>query len=193
METGKFSDNLRVQENGLLFGVDRVFKSSNSTFQNIGDRLNPHGKSVDFDILFLGPPSGILFTCVHDDVKILVPWKWYRFAVFRAFAQKISQFLVTDNIEITCHYMTTWTVWKFRITTGTRCGVLGKTMYMEVYLLQNCVVVENIGSNWTGIAIRNTWRLLVSKSMKEFYFGLIFDSICCLEQNWTNKNILFSS
>ena len=56
METGKFSDNLRVTENGLVSGVDRAFKSSNSTFQNIGDRLNPLGKSVDFDILPLVPP-----------------------------------------------------------------------------------------------------------------------------------------
>ena len=67
METGKFSDNLRVTENGLVSGVDRAFKSSNSTFQNIGDRLNPLGKSVDVDILFLGLPSCILLTRVHDD------------------------------------------------------------------------------------------------------------------------------
>ena len=67
METGKFSDNRRVTENWLVSCVDRAFKSSNSTFQNIGDRLNPLGKSVDFDILFLGPPSGILLT---------LPW-WY--------------------------------------------------------------------------------------------------------------------
>ena len=31
METGKFSDNIRVTENGLVSGVDRVLKSSNST------------------------------------------------------------------------------------------------------------------------------------------------------------------
>ena len=92
METGKFSDNLRVTENGLVSGVDRAFKSSNSTFKNIGDRLNPLGKSVDFDILFLGPPSGILLTRVHDDIKILMPGKRDRFPVFRALAQNIFQF-----------------------------------------------------------------------------------------------------
>ena len=70
MEMGKFSDNLRVTENGFVSGVDRAFKSK---FQNIGDRLNPLGKSVDFDILFLGLPSGILLTRVHDDIKILMP------------------------------------------------------------------------------------------------------------------------
>ena len=32
METGKFSNNTRVTENGLVSGVDRVLKSSNSTF-----------------------------------------------------------------------------------------------------------------------------------------------------------------
>ena len=32
METGKFSDNIWVTENGLVSGVDRVLKSSNSTF-----------------------------------------------------------------------------------------------------------------------------------------------------------------
>ena len=31
METGKFSDNNRVTENGLVSGVDRVLKPSNST------------------------------------------------------------------------------------------------------------------------------------------------------------------
>ena len=32
METGKFSNNTRVTENGLVSGVDTVIKSSNSTF-----------------------------------------------------------------------------------------------------------------------------------------------------------------
>ena len=73
METGKFSGNLRVTENGLVSGVDRAYKSSNSTFQKVGDQLNPLGKSVDFDILFIGPSSGILLTSVHDDIKILLP------------------------------------------------------------------------------------------------------------------------
>ena len=59
METGKFSDNLRVREKGLVSGVDKVFKSSNYTFQNICDRL--------------GPSSCILLTRVDDDFKILVP------------------------------------------------------------------------------------------------------------------------
>ena len=33
METGKFSDNVKVIENGLVSGDDRVFKFSYSTFR----------------------------------------------------------------------------------------------------------------------------------------------------------------
>ena len=32
METGKLSDNIRVNENGLVSAVDRVLMSSNSAF-----------------------------------------------------------------------------------------------------------------------------------------------------------------
>ena len=110
MEAGKSSGNHRVTENGLVSGVDRAIKSSNSTFEKIGDRLIPLGKSIHFDILILGPPSGILLTRVHDDIKILVPWHSDRFPVFWVLAQKISQCLVTDDIGITCHYMATWSI-----------------------------------------------------------------------------------
>ena len=72
MKTGKFSDNIRVTENGLVSGVNRVLKSSNSAFYNVGDRLDPLRKSVNFDVFFLCPPSCILFTCIHDNVKVLV-------------------------------------------------------------------------------------------------------------------------
>ena len=71
METGKFSDKIRVTENGLVSGVDRELKSSNSAFYNVGDRLDPLRKSVNFDVFFLCPPSGILFTYIHDNVKVL--------------------------------------------------------------------------------------------------------------------------
>ena len=62
METGKFSGYLRVMENRHVSRVDRVLKSSNSTFKKVGGRLDRLGKGVDFDFLFLSPPSGILFT-----------------------------------------------------------------------------------------------------------------------------------
>ena len=32
MKTGKFSDNIKLTENGLVSDVDRVLKSSNSAF-----------------------------------------------------------------------------------------------------------------------------------------------------------------
>ena len=54
METGKLTDNISVTKNGLGSGVDRMFKPSDSAFYHITDRLNPFGKSVVFDILFLG-------------------------------------------------------------------------------------------------------------------------------------------
>ena len=73
METGKLTGNIRVTKNGLGSGVDRMFQSSDSAFYHFTDRLNPFGKSVEFDILFLGPLPGIRFTCIHDDIKVLVP------------------------------------------------------------------------------------------------------------------------
>ena len=75
LETGKSSDNIRVSENGLESGVNRVLlKSSNSTIQNVSDRFDPLGKSVDFDVLFLGQRqrSCRLFRCFHDTGKF-----WY--------------------------------------------------------------------------------------------------------------------
>ena len=34
METGKFMDNIRVTKNGLVSGVDRMFKSSDSVLKH---------------------------------------------------------------------------------------------------------------------------------------------------------------
>ena len=48
------------------------YESSNSTFQNIVDRLDTLGKSVDF--IFLSLSSGILVTCVQDNTKVLAQW-----------------------------------------------------------------------------------------------------------------------
>ena len=73
METGKLTDNIRVTKNGLGSGVDRMFQSSDSAFNHFTDRLNPFGKSFEFDILFLGPLAGIRFTCIHDNIKVMVP------------------------------------------------------------------------------------------------------------------------
>ena len=50
METGMLTDNSRVTKNGLGSGVDKMFKSSDSSFYDMTDRLTPFGKIVDFDI-----------------------------------------------------------------------------------------------------------------------------------------------
>ena len=57
METGKLTGNIRVTKNGLGSGVDRMFKSLDSAFYHFNNRLNPFGKSVEFDILFRGPSN----------------------------------------------------------------------------------------------------------------------------------------
>ena len=49
METGKLCVNIRVTKNGLVSGVDRMFKSSDSAFKHITDRLYPLRKSVEFE------------------------------------------------------------------------------------------------------------------------------------------------
>ena len=43
---------------------------------------------------------------------------------------------------------------------------MGKTLKVE--LLQTCFVMEYFGSNRTGIAIGNAWRLLVLKVRRDF-------------------------
>ena len=118
METGQFCDNIRVTKNWLVSGVDRMFKSSDSAFKHITDRLNPLRKSVD--IFFLRPPSGVRFACIHDIVEVLVPWKWDRFPIFRSLAYKISLFVISYDIEITWHYIATWSIKKLRARAGTR-------------------------------------------------------------------------
>ena len=84
-ETGKLTDNIKVTKNGLGSGVDRMFKSSDSAFYHITDRLNPFGKSVEFDILFLSPLPDIHVTCIHGNIKVLVQCKLDRFPEFRDF------------------------------------------------------------------------------------------------------------
>ena len=86
MVTGKLIDNIRVTNNGLWSGVDRMSKSSESAFYRITDRLNLFRKSVELDILFLYPLPGIRLTCIQDNIKVLAPWKWDRFPEFLAFA-----------------------------------------------------------------------------------------------------------
>ena len=71
METENLCD-IRVTINGLVSGVDRMFKLSDSAFKHLTDRLNPIRKSVEFDIFFLRQPSGVRFACIHDNIEVLV-------------------------------------------------------------------------------------------------------------------------
>ena len=110
METGKFCDNIRVIKNGLVSGVDSMFKTSDSAFKHITDWLNPLRKSVEFDIFFLRPPSGVRFACIHDNVEVLVPWKWDRFLYFgplrkrsRSLSFRTDLFLMCAEIRISAH------------------------------------------------------------------------------------------
>ena len=59
------------------------FYSQKNSNYHITDRLNLFENSVEFDILFLGPLPRIRFTCIHENIKVLVPWKRDRFPDFR--------------------------------------------------------------------------------------------------------------
>ena len=109
-----------------------------------------------------------------------MPWIWDRFSVFWALAQKISQFYITYYIEITCHYMATWSVKKFWIRAVARWGIMWKTLKVE--LLQSCFVIEDFGSNRTSIALGNEWRLLVLKVRRDFILdGLLFQNVANIQ------------
>ena len=62
MKAGKLFTNIRVKENWLVSGDDRMFKLSDSAFKHKSSLVNLHRKSVEIDILFLGPSPGIRFT-----------------------------------------------------------------------------------------------------------------------------------
>ena len=46
LETGKLSYKIRVTKNGLVSGVDIMFKSSDFAFKHTTDQLNPLRKSI---------------------------------------------------------------------------------------------------------------------------------------------------
>ena len=82
METEKLTDKIRVTKNGLWSGVDRIFQSSDSAFSHFTNRLHPFGKSVEFDILFLGnclayaSHASMIISKVWCHEMIQVPWIW---------------------------------------------------------------------------------------------------------------------
>ena len=73
METAKLCDNIRVTKMDSCLVLKECLSRSDFAFKHITDRLNPLKKSVEFDILFLRPPSGVRFACIHDNVEVLVP------------------------------------------------------------------------------------------------------------------------
>ena len=91
---------------------------------------------------------------------------WVTFHVFWDLAQKISQLYITYYIYITCHYMATWSVHKLWIRAVARGEILGKIFNVE--LLQTCFVIEDFGSNRTGIVLGNAWWLLVLRVRRDF-------------------------
>ena len=62
METGMFMDNIRVTKNGLGSGVDRMFKSLDSAFNNITNGLNPFIKT---SLLFCFPSLKMHMLCLN--------------------------------------------------------------------------------------------------------------------------------
>ena len=53
---------------------------------------------------------------------------------------------------------------------------------MKVELLQNCLIIEDFGSNRTGIAIRNAWRLPILKVMRDFILdGLLVQNVANIQ------------
>ena len=59
-------------------------------------------------------------------------------------------------------------------------GILGKTFKVE--LLQSCFVIEDSGSNRSGIAIENAWRLLVMKVRRDFVLdGLLIQNVANIQ------------
>ena len=72
METGQLIDNVRVTKNGLGSDLDRMFQSLDSAFHHTTNPLNPFGKSVEFDILLLGPLPGI-----NAHVSMIISKFWY--------------------------------------------------------------------------------------------------------------------
>ena len=139
------------------------------------DRLDPLRKSVSFDDFFLCQPSGILFTRIHNNAKVLMPWIWDRLPVFWALAQKFSQFNITYYIEITCHYMATWSRQKLWIRVVARWGILGKTLKVE--LLQTCFVIKDFGSKKkNGYSFKKCMATPCIESTEGSYFGRTSDS-----------------
>ena len=76
--------------------------------------------------------------------------------------------------------MATWCIYELWIRAVARWAILGKTL--KVQLLQTCIVIEDFGSNRTGIAIGNAWRLLVLKVRRDLILdGLLIQNVANIQ------------
>ena len=58
--------------------------------------------------------------------------------------------------------------------------ILVKTL--KVKLLQTCFVIEDFGSNRTGITVENAWQLLVLKVRRDFILdGLLIQNVANIQ------------
>ena len=112
----------------------RMIKSSDTAF------TTPQ-IDFEFDILFLGPLPGILFTCIHDNFKVLVPWKWDRFSVFR-----MKLFLTSNKVIISgldCIILT-YTVCALIFMTSPLGVAVGPVVYISfIYRFINMCSFDN--------------------------------------------------
>ena len=140
IETGQFSDIIRVTENGLVHGAGADSVSTNSTFKNISDRL--------YQLRVLALTSSFL---VHRLACSLYFWPLHKWSFRVCFCT-----VYRSSANAMPSLQKPW------FKEGTRCGVLGK--FLKVFLLQICIGIEDFVSDWMGIAIKkNAWRLLVLK------------------------------
>ena len=62
---------------------------------------------------------------------------------------------------------------------SSKIGILQKTL--KVKLLQTCSVIEDFGSNRTGIAIGNAWQPLVLKERRDFMLNGLIQNVAYIQ------------
>ena len=99
METGKLCDNIRVTKNGLVSGVDRMFKSSDSAFKHITDRLNPLRKSGRVRHLLSSPTVWRIYF-----IYLSFIWKYEDVLSFVCSILKSKFWLISNTILALSHF-----------------------------------------------------------------------------------------
>ena len=162
IETGKLCDNISVTKNGLVSGVDRIFKSSVSAFKHITDPLYPLRKSSTFSFF-----AHRLEYASHASMQLSSSGAMKMKQVLYISVPCVKDFVVChsvrywDLLSLSCHI-------EYKETQNQSRN---KVRDSEKDLLQTCFVVENVGSNRTCIAIRNAWRLKVWRNIDGHSFS----------------------